>query len=95
MDRSYWKLVSVGFLDTTNVVTGDRSDHFGWPGSPGNTGRDDCGNRPAKGRNLKKGKKAVQGPFIDDAIAVCQESDNWLWVSHAFQKDFGIEQDCF
>ena len=86
-----------GLLDTTNVVTGEiRSDHFGWPRSPGNTGRDDCGNRPAKAGIFKKGKKAVVGPLSDDAIAVCQEKAEQLAVAlHAFQKDFGLEQDRF
>ena len=41
----------------------DRSDHFGWPGSPGNTGRDDCGNRLAKAGIFKKGKKLWWVPY--------------------------------
>ncbi len=36
------------------------------------------------------------GPLSDDAIAVCQEKAEQLDVDlHAFQKDFGIEQDRF
>ena len=36
------------------------------------------------------------GPLSDDAIAVCQEKAEQLAVDlHAFQKDFGIEQDRF
>ena len=45
---------------------------------------------------FKKGKKAVVGPLSDDAIAVCQEKAKQLAVDlHAFQKDFGLEQDRF
>ena len=45
---------------------------------------------------FKKGKKAVVGPLSDDAVAVCQERAEQLDVDlHAFQKDFGLEQDCF
>ena len=48
-----------GLLDTTNVVTGEiRSDHFGWPRSPGNTGRDDCGKSPSKRQgSLRRARK--------------------------------------
>ena len=87
-----------GLLDTTNVVTGrNRSDHFGWPRSPGNTGRGRLRKSPSKRQeSLRRARKLWWVPLSDDAIAVCQEKAEQLAVAlHAFQKDFGLEQDRF
>ena len=86
-----------GLLDTTNVVTGEIAVIT----SVGLDHQETLGGTIAeiaqqKAGIFKKGKKAVVGPLSDDAIAVCQEKAEQLAVGlHAFQKDFGIEQDRF
>ena len=86
-----------GLLDTTNVVTGEIAVIT----SVGLDHQETLGGTVAaiaqqKAGILKKGKKAVVGPLSDDAIAVCQEKAKQLAVDlHAFQKDFGLEQDRF
>ena len=86
-----------GLLDTTNVVTGEIAVIT----SVGLDHQETLGGTIAeiaqqKAGIFKKGKKAVVGPLSDDAIAVCQEKAEQLAVAlHAFQKDFGIEQDRF
>lgn len=86
-----------GLLDTTNVVTGEIAVIT----SVGLDHQETLGGTVAeiaqqKAGIFKKGKKAVVGPLSDDAIAVCQEKAEQLAVDlHAFQKDFGIEQDRF
>ena len=93
---SCWKLASEVTRYHQCSDRRNRSDHFGWPRSPGNTGRDGCEIAQQKAGIFKKGKKAVVGPLSDDAIAVCQEKAEQLAVAlHAFQKDFGLEQDRF
>ena len=86
-----------GLLDTTNVVTGEIAVIT----SVGLDHQETLGGTIAeiaqqKAGIFKKGKKAVVGLLSDDAIAVCQEKAEQLAVAlHAFQKDFGIEQDRF
>ena len=86
-----------GLLDTTNVVTGEIAVIT----SVGLDHQETLGGTIAeiaqqKAGIFKKGKKAVVGPLSDDDIAVCQEKAEQLAVGlHAFQKDFGIEQDRF
>ena len=86
-----------GLLDTTNVVTGEIAVIT----SVGLDHQETLGGTIAeiaqqKAGIFKKGKQAVVGPLSDDAIAVCQEKAEQLAVGlHAFQKDFGIEQDRF
>ena len=86
-----------GLLDTTNVVTGEIAVIT----SVGLDHQETLGGTIAeiaqqKAGIFKKGKKAVVGPLSDDAIAVCQEKAEQLAVAlHAFQKDFGLEQDRF
>ena len=86
-----------GLLDTTNVVTGEIAVIT----SVGLDHQETLGGTIAeiaqqKAGIFKKGKTAVVGPLSDDAIAVCQEKAEQLAVAlHAFQKDFGIEQDRF
>ena len=86
-----------GLLDTTNVVTGELAVIT----SVGLDHQETLGGTIAeiaqqKAGIFKKGKTAVVGPLSDDAIAVCQEKAEQLAVAlHAFQKDFGLEQDRF
>ena len=86
-----------GLLDTTNVVTGEIAVIT----SVGLDHQETLGGTIAeiaqqKAGIFKKGKTAVVGPLSDDAIAVCQEKAEQLAVAlHAFQKDFGLEQDRF
>ena len=86
-----------GLLDTTNVVTGELAVIT----SVGLDHQETLGGTIAaiaqqKAGIFKKGKKAVVGPLSDEAAAVCQERAEQLDVDlHAFQKDFGLEQDCF
>ena len=86
-----------GLLDTTNVVTGEIAVIT----SVGLDHQETLGGTIAeiaqqKAGIFKKGKKAVVGPLSDDAVAVCQEKAEQLAVDlHAFQKDFGLEQDRF
>ena len=86
-----------GLLDTTNVVTGEIAVIT----SVGLDHQETLGGTIAeiaqqKAGIFKKGKKAVVGPLSDDTIAVCQEKAKQLDVDlHAFQKDFGLEQDRF
>ncbi len=94
---SCWKLVSGGESSGYDQWWQEaHGDHFSWPRSPGNTGRDYCGHCPAKGRNLQKNcKKAVVGlipmklhPFVRKGRTVAVDL-------HAFQKEYGLEQDRF
>ena len=86
-----------GLLDTTNVVTGEIAVIT----SVGLDHQETLGGTIAeiaqqKAGIFKKGKKAVVGPLSDDVVAVCQERAGQLDVDlHAFQKDFGLEQDRF
>ena len=86
-----------GLLDTTNVVTGEIAVIT----SIGLDHQETLGGTVAaiaqqKAGIFKKDKKAVVGPLSDEAAAVCQEKAKQLAVGlHAFQKDFGIEQDRF
>ena len=86
-----------GLLDTTNVVTGEIAVIT----SVGLDHQETLGGTIAeiaqqKAGIFKKGKKAVVGPLSDDVVAVCQEKAGQLDVDlHAFQKDFGLEQDRF
>ena len=86
-----------GLLDTTNVVTGEIAVIT----SIGLDHQETLGGTVAaiaqqKAGIFKKDKKAVVGPLSDEAAAVCQEKAKELAVDlHAFEKDFGLEQDHF
>lgn len=86
-----------GLLDTTNVVTGELAVIT----SVGLDHQETLGGTIAaiaqqKAGIFKKGKKAVVGPLWDEATAVCQDRAEQLDVDlHAFQNDFGLEQDRF
>ena len=86
-----------GLLDTTNVVTGEIAVIT----SIGLDHQETLGGTVAaiaqqKAGIFKKGKKAVVGPLSDEVVAVCQEKAKELAVDlHAFEKDFGLEQDHF
>ena len=86
-----------GLLDTTNVVTGEIAVIT----SIGLDHQETLGGTVAaiaqqKAGIFKKDKKAVVGPLSDEAAAVCQEKRKELAVDlHAFEKDFGLEQDHF
>ena len=86
-----------GLLDTTNVVTGEIAVIT----SVGLDHQETLGGTIAeiaqqKAGIFKKGKKAVVGPLPAEATAVCQDRAEQLDVDlHAFQNDFGLEQDRF
>ena len=86
-----------GLLDTTNVVTGEIAVIT----SVGLDHQETLGGTVAeiaqqKAGIFKKGKKAVVGPLPAEATAVCQDRAEQLAVAlHAFQKDFGLEQNRF
>lgn len=86
-----------GLLDTTNIVTGEIAVIT----SVGLDHQETLGGTIAeiaqqKAGIFKKGKKAVVGPLPAEATAVCQDRAEQLDVDlHAFQNDFGLEQDRF
>ncbi len=86
-----------GLLDTTNSDRESSQYHFSWPRSPGKHWEGQCGAIAQQKAGIFSGQESCSGPFYPMKLQfVCQERAGQLAVDlHAFQKDFGLEQDRF